>query len=56
MCPQLIDKGHIYVAIPPLFRITTTKNEYIYLRDADSLEQYKEEHKGESFLINRNKG
>ena len=42
--------------IPPLFRITTKKNEYIYLRDADALEEYKIKHQGEKYLINRNKG
>ena len=42
--------------MPPLFRITTKKNEYIYLKDIESLEQYKVQHKGEKFQINRNKG
>lgn len=56
LCPELITKGHVYVAFPPLFRITTKKNEYIFLRDARALEEYKANHKGESFLINRNKG
>ena len=26
----MVEKGYIYAAIPPLFRITTKKNEYIY--------------------------
>ena len=56
LCPELIINGHLYAAIPPLFRITTKKNEYIYLRDAEALEKYKEEHKGEKYLVNRNKG
>lgn len=56
LCPELITNGHIYAAIPPLFRITTAKNEYIYLRDGIALEEYKEQHKGEKFAINRNKG
>ena len=56
LCPELFMNGHIYVAIPPLFRITTKKNEYIYLRDAAALEEYKKEHAGEKFLINRAKG
>ena len=56
LCPELVINGHIYAAIPPLFRITTSKNEYIYLKDGEALEKYKQNHSGEKFLINRNKG
>ena len=56
LCPELLTKGHIYVAIPPLFRITTKKNQYIYLRDGIELEEYKIQHNGESYLVSRNKG
>ena len=56
LCPELILSGHIYTTMPPLFRITTKKNEYIYLKDAAALEQYKTQHLGEKFQINRNKG
>ena len=56
ICPELLTKGHIYVAIPPLFRITTKKNQYIYLRDGIELEEYKTQHNGESYLVSRNKG
>ena len=56
LCPELIINGHLYAAIPPLFRITTRKNEYIYLKDGEELEKYKKEHAGEKFAINRNKG
>ena len=56
LCPELIINGHLYAAIPPLFRITTRKNEYIYLKDGEELEKYKKEHVGEKFAINRNKG
>lgn len=56
LCPDLIKNGHIYTTLPPLFRITTNKNKYIYLKDAKELEEYKEKHKNEKFLVNRNKG
>jgi len=56
LCPELILNGHLYTTTPPLFRITTKKNEYIYLKDEKELEEYKKNHKSESFLINRNKG
>ena len=56
LCPELITNGHIYTTIPPLFRITTKKNEYIYLKDQAALDEYKAKHAGEKFAINRNKG
>ena len=56
LCPELILNGHIYTTIPPLFRITTKKNEYIFLKDQAALDEYKESHKGEKYLVNRNKG
>lgn len=56
LCPELILKGHLYTTMPPLFRITTAKNQYIYLKDATALENYKSQHKNEKFQVNRNKG
>ena len=56
LCPELIENGHLYVAIPPLYRITTNKNEYIFLKGDAELDEYKKKHKKEKFLINRNKG
>lgn len=56
LCPELVINGHIYATVPPLFRITTKKNEYIYLRDGNELEEYKKKHANEKYLINRNKG
>lgn len=56
LCPELILNGHIYSTMPPLFRVTTKKNEYVFLKDEDALNEYKEQHKGENFRINRNKG
>lgn len=56
LCPDIITEGRVYSAIPPLFRITTRKNEYIFLRDTAALNEYKDAHKGEKYLVNRNKG
>lgn len=56
LCPELILNGHIYTTIPPLFRITTKKNEYIYLKDQQALDEYKTKHANEKFAVNRNKG
>lgn len=54
MCPELFLNGHVYMALPPLFRITTTKNEYVYCRDQQELEQKKKKYKVKA--INRAKG
>jgi len=56
LCPELVINGHVYAAVPPLYRITTKKNEYIFLTGDKDLEDYKKKHKNESYLINRNKG
>ena len=56
MCPELILYGHVYSAVPPLFRVTTKKNEYIYLRDADALAAYQKDHGSEVQSIGRLKG
>ena len=56
LCPELIEKGHLYTTLPPLFRIPNKKNPYIFIKDAEELEKYKKLHQGETFLINRNKG
>lgn len=56
LCPELVENGHIYTTMPPLFRITTKKNQYIFLKDARALEEYKAQHQGEKYLVNRNKG
>ena len=56
LCPELVLNGHIYSTLPPLFRITTKKNEYVFLSDKNALDKYKEVHRNEVFLVNRNKG
>ena len=56
MCPELITNGHVYSAVPPLFRVTTKKNEYVYLRDAEALAAYQKEYGAEVQSIGRLKG
>lgn len=56
ICPELLINGHIYAAVPPLYRVTTSKNQYIYLDDNKDLEEYKIKHRGKKFVISRNKG
>lgn len=56
LCPELITKGHLWAVVPPLFRITTKKNEYIYLKDKSALQQYNKKHKNEAYTVGRLKG
>ena len=52
---DLIIKGHIYMAVPPLYKIKKGKTE-IYLYNDNELENYKKEHKDERYEIQRYKG
>ena len=56
LCPELLLKGHIHAVVPPLFRITTKKNEYVYLKDYEALTLYNKAHKNESYVVGRLKG
>jgi DNA gyrase subunit B len=56
LCPELVINGHIWITMPPLYRITKGKDTYIYLKDDKELEEYKKAHENEKYLINRNKG
>lgn len=56
MCPELILNGHVYSSVPPLFRVTTTKNEYVYLKDEEALREYQREHGSSIAAIGRMKG
>ena len=56
LCPELVMNGHIWITMPPLYRITKGKDTYIYLKDDKELEEYKKAHENEKYLINRNKG
>ena len=52
--PDLINEGHIYIAIPPLYRVGEGKN-MKYLYSDDVLTKYRNSHKGK-FTIQRYKG
>ena len=56
LCPELIINGHVYSAESPLFRVTTKKNEYVYLKDQKALEEYKKHNASKIASIGRNKG
>jgi DNA gyrase subunit B len=56
LCPELIINGHVYSAEPPLFKITTKKNEYVFLADQQALNEYLKEHSNEVSSVHRAKG
>ena len=53
--PELIYEGHIYQAMPPLYKAMPTKGEEEYLYDDKALERYRKNHKG-PFTLQRYKG
>ena len=53
--PELIFEGHIYIAMPPLYKAMPSKGEEEYLYDDKALEQYRKKHKG-PFTLQRYKG
>ena len=54
--PELIYEGHVYLAMPPLYKVMPKKGEEEYLYDDKALEKYRKEHKGLSFTLQRYKG
>lgn len=53
--PELIFEGHVYIAMPPLYKAMPSKGEEEYLYDDKALEKYRKRHKG-SFTLQRYKG
>ena len=53
--PELIYEGHVYIAMPPLYKAMPSKGKEEYLYDDKALERYRKEHKG-SFTLQRYKG
>ena len=53
--PELIYGGHVYVAMPPLYKVIPSKGEEEYLYDDAALEKYRKTHSG-NFTLQRYKG
>lgn len=53
--PELIYEGHVYIAMPPLYKAMPKKGEEEYLYDDAALERYRKTHEGR-FTLQRYKG
>lgn len=53
--PELIYEGHVYIAMPPLYKAMPSKGDEEYLYDDKALEKYRKKHKG-PFTLQRYKG
>ncbi len=53
--PDLIYEGHVYIAMPPLYKAMPKNGEEEYLYDDKALEKYRKTHSG-SFTLQRYKG
>lgn len=53
--PELIYEGHVYIAMPPLYKAMPAKGKEEYLYDDKALEKYRRKHKG-AFTLQRYKG
>lgn len=53
--PELIFEGHVYLAMPPLYKAMPSKGEEEYLYDDKALADYRKRHKG-AFTLQRYKG
>lgn len=53
--PELIFEGHVYIAMPPLYKAMPKKGEEEYLYDDKALERYRRTHEG-PFTLQRYKG
>ena len=53
--PELIFEGHVYIAMPPLYKAMPKKGEEEYLYDDKALERYRKTHDG-AFTLQRYKG
>ena len=52
--PELIYNGHVYIAMPPLYKVIPSRGQEMYLYDDKELERYRKSHTGD-FRLQRYK-
>ena len=55
-CPQLIEDGHIYTLVAPLYKVVMGKDKYVYLRNDEELAEFTAANKGKKYQVSRFKG
>jgi DNA gyrase subunit B len=53
--PELIQQGHVYIAMPPLYKVIPSRGQEQYLYDDKELDRYRKTHTGD-FRLQRYKG
>ena len=53
--PELIYNGHVYIAMPPLYKVIPSRGQEMYLYDDKELGRYRKSHTGD-FRLQRYKG
>ena len=53
--PELIYEGHVYIAMPPLYKAMPSRGKEEYLYDDKALERYRKSHRS-AFTLQRYKG
>ncbi|RHB42276.1 DNA gyrase subunit B [Enterocloster aldenensis] len=54
--PDLIFEGHVYIAQPPLYKVSSKRGVPKYLKNDAALEKYKKTHKDGTYSLQRYKG
>ena len=55
-CPQLIEDGHIYTLVAPLYKVVMGKDKYVYLKNDEELAEFVAANKGKKYQVSRFKG
>lgn len=54
--PELVYDGHIYVAMPPLYKVIPSRGKEEYLYNDEALATYRKKHPTSKFILQRYKG